>query len=308
MIVRRRINWLIAIVAILVGSWLTVFQGAAANSCLLEFSQPQTTVDNLVNVDIAVKGNVAIATLWIEYDREMLQLVSTSGGICVETENGLILDAEHSSQGDLSFSICFKALRSGTAQVICTRYDVVDGEGESLECSGGISSISIREGCTNGHRYQNGTCSVCGDPYGAALAGTMNHWSESEEKATLTLWDQEGRVYETQVGSGYYLSGVVPGTYTLQVEQSGCVTRQYSMNVGDRDLIFNVSLSPLGDVNEDGKVTVMDLNRLFAHVNGSDPITDPYVLSCSDTVSNGSISVADLNRLYAHIAGENPLL
>ena len=71
-------------------------------------------------------------------------------------------------------------------------------------------------------------------------------------------------------------------------------------------LVEKVKISLLGDVTGDGKVNTRDLNRLYAHVNGTNPLTG-YEFACGDVTGDGKINTRDLNRLYAHISETNPL-
>ena len=59
-----------------------------------------------------------------------------------------------------------------------------------------------------------------------------------------------------------------------------------------------------GDVNEDGIVDIVDLQRLFAHLNGSNQLTN---LAAGDVNSDGTVDIVDLQRLFAHLNGSNLL-
>lgn len=62
----------------------------------------------------------------------------------------------------------------------------------------------------------------------------------------------------------------------------------------------------MGDVTGDGKVNSRDLNRLYAHVNGTNEMTGE-AFALGDVTGDGKINTRDLNRLYAHVNGTNPL-
>ena len=109
---------------------------------------------------------------------------------------------------------------------------------------------------------------------------------------------------------GYYtwipedLAGI---PYTLRASKANHVTRDYEITLGSEDIALDINICPVGDATGDGKVNTRDLNRLYAHVNGTNPL-DGYEFACGDVVGTDStINTRDLNRLYAHISETNLL-
>ena len=60
-----------------------------------------------------------------------------------------------------------------------------------------------------------------------------------------------------------------------------------------------------GDVDQNGVVDIIDLQRLYAHLSGSNPLGSG--LSRGDVDGNGTVDIIDLQRRYAHLNGSNPL-
>jgi len=60
-----------------------------------------------------------------------------------------------------------------------------------------------------------------------------------------------------------------------------------------------------GDVNEDGSITAADMQRIYAHMNGSN-LLEEKKLSIADVNGDGLITAADMQRIYAHMNGSNP--
>lgn len=60
-----------------------------------------------------------------------------------------------------------------------------------------------------------------------------------------------------------------------------------------------------GDVTGDGKLNLGDVARLYAHVRGSNPLTDPVALLHADFTGEGRINMGDVAKLYAHISAGN---
>ena len=60
----------------------------------------------------------------------------------------------------------------------------------------------------------------------------------------------------------------------------------------------------LGDVNKDGVVTPLDMQRLYNHLNGTAILTDT---TTADVNQDGSVTPLDMQRLYNHLNGTGPL-
>lgn len=79
-------------------------------------------------------------------------------------------------------------------------------------------------------------------------------------------------------------------------DQAALETTRYNCVIGD---------GLKGDVNGDGKVNTMDVSRLYAHVRGTNPLSDEQ-LANADVNGDGKINTMDVSRLYAHVRGTNP--
>ena len=97
-------------------------------------------------------------------------------------------------------------------------------------------------------------------------------------------------------------TGLSAGTYKATVKVSGTGVTEQSFNV--QFTVKGVTSSLIGDVNGDGTISVSDMQRLYAHLNGTKPLTDT---STADVNNDKVISVSDMQRLYAHLNGTKPL-
>lgn len=97
-------------------------------------------------------------------------------------------------------------------------------------------------------------------------------------------------------------TGLPAGTYTATVKVSGTGLTEKSFDV--QFTVKDGTSSLIGDVNGDGTISVSDMQRLYAHLNGTKPLTDT---STADVNNDKVISVSDMQRLYAHLNGTKPL-
>lgn len=165
----------------------------------------------------------------------------------------------------------------------------------------------------------NGLYKVPINPYQSAISldvsGTVKSYGSASEAVTVTLTKQgetKPTFTDTPTGASgtapysqnYSFSAVPAGTYTLKVEKKGHAPWTEKITVGSADVTKDVTIYLIGDVNGDGAISVSDMQRLYAHLNGTKPLTDT---STADVNNDKVISVSDMQRLYAHISGKNPL-
>ena len=130
----------------------------------------------------------------------------------------------------------------------------------------------------------------------------------------LTYKVTAGTVYENDAITGA-LSATTDGTAvgTFPIAQGTLeVSSNYTLNFVEGTLtVKEASSAPtvlLGDVNEDGNVTVQDAQRLYEHLNGSDPLeTTSNGYLAADVNQDGNVTVQDAQRLYEHLNGSDPL-
>ena len=142
---------------------------------------------------------------------------------------------------------------------------------------------------------------------GVEVSGTITSYGTEEDVVIVSLLDGDIEVESVENTDSTYTFATVPfGTYTLQVCKENHMTRTYDITVSDEPVTQDVKICLIGDVTGDGKVNTRDLNRLYAHVNGTNPLTG-YEFDCGDVTGDGKLNTRDLNRLYAHISETNPL-
>lgn len=148
----------------------------------------------------------------------------------------------------------------------------------------------------------------------AAVRGTVKSYGSASEAVTVTLTkqDETGTAFtDTLTGASgsapysqtYSFATVPAGTYTLKVEKKGHAPFTKKITVGDSNVTEDVTVYLIGDVNGDGKIDATDMQRIYAHISGENPIS----ISRGDVNGDGKVDATDMQRIYAHISGENPL-
>ena len=180
----------------------------------------------------------------------------------------------------------------------------------------GNTAISLHEDSdgTNGYRGD-----ISGDTVmveaaavtGVTVSGTVKSYGGETENVTVTLTPENGTPMTTVVtgnSAAYKFENVSAGTYTLKVEKTNHVAREYKVTVSGDAVQQDAKVCLKGDLTGDGKVNTADVGRLYAHVRGTRLLTDDYALSCGNVAgTDATINTADVGRLYAHVKGTSVL-
>lgn len=88
----------------------------------------------------------------------------------------------------------------------------------------------------------------------------------------------------------------------MKVMKKNHVTETVEITVSGTAVTQSVTLSLLGDVNGDNKVTAADLTMLARHVAKNAVITDSRSLRCADVTRDNNITASDLTKLARYVA------
>lgn len=154
---------------------------------------------------------------------------------------------------------------------------------------------------------------------GYGVSGNVESFNSGTDPVTIQLIEQgqSEPAYETIVSGGtqsgnkftasYSFSDVPSGTYTMKVMKQNHVTREYTVIVETNPVVQDVKIHLKGDINGDGKITIVDYAKANSHARGVTWLTG-YELKCADVVANdGKVTMADAGRINAH-AGKTSLL
>ena len=161
--------------------------------------------------------------------------------------------------------------------------------------------------------YITKTCSLCDDSFiseyievssEVSISGTVTSFlSETDEITVEFIKHGETEPTITLVLKGnkttYNIESILSGVYNVRVSKNNHVTRVYE-NVVIKAGELDFKICPVGDVNGDGKITVIDYSNVLKHVKKT-TILDGYALKCADVDFNEKINVTDYAKILRHV-------
>lgn len=159
---------------------------------------------------------------------------------------------------------------------------------------------------TAAHRYSGGVCSLCGEPdptdQNASLQGAFPCSDGVGGMLTLTAPGDSHPIAALSVRTGQYtVNDLTAGNYILTARKDGYVSRTYSVTLVPGENVLDVDLRKPGELNGDGKITICDVARAYAHIKGTTPLTDGYLLLCADLSGDGCLNLGDVAQLLAQV-------
>lgn len=144
-------------------------------------------------------------------------------------------------------------------------------------------------------------------PAGVTVSGTVTRFGSQTDDMTIQLIKsgESEAAYEAIVkgdATGYSIAGVLPGTYTMKVMKKNHATREYTVTVGDKNVIQNVDLCMLGDINGDGEVNSNDYAMLRNYVQCCITLTEEQK-KIADINGDGAVDAFDAIQLDLYLNG-----
>lgn len=140
---------------------------------------------------------------------------------------------------------------------------------------------------------------------GTTVKGTAKSYLSADDTVTIQLVKSGVAVYETTVkgnSADYSITGVANGTYTMKVSKNAHADREYTVKVSSADVTQNVEIFPIGDVNSDGDISVVDATLVQKYIVGLEKLTDLQKKS-AEVNGDGEISVVDATLIQKYIVG-----
>ena len=140
---------------------------------------------------------------------------------------------------------------------------------------------------------------------GVMVSGTITSYGSETDTITVQLIEAglTEPAYEATVtgnSTTYSFDTVPAGTYTLKVEKKGHAPFTKEITVGDGNVTENVTIYLIGDVNGNGIIDALDMQRLYNHLNSTAPLADTRM---GDVNGNDIVDALDMQRLYNHLNG-----
>lgn len=225
---------LFMVLFMVLGVGMTIPSSEAVETCTVTMSDhSNVTVGSTFTVRVNVKGPVYIGTVKVKYDTNYLQYVSGDLGFGYQQGSMIVMDKENAQPGNMSFSMTFKALKTGTttidnyenflADFDLNRLDVVEGWSKitinapyTASGNNNLSSLSISPG-TLSPGFSAGTTS-----YSASVSNSTTSVAVSAKaadgKAKVAVWGNTG----LSVGNN---------TVTVQVTAENGSKKTYTITV-----------------------------------------------------------------------------
>ena len=144
-------------------------------------------------------------------------------------------------------------------------------------------------------------------PKGVTVSGTVTSYGDTGENVTVQLIEAglTEPAYEAIVSgsSAAYSFPIVPaGEYTLKVMKKGHAPWTESITVESTAVTKDVTVYLYGDVNRNGKVTVLDVSWILQYLV-EEKTFDEYQLLLADVNKSGNISVLDASWIRQFLVG-----
>ena len=152
------------------------------------------------------------------------------------------------------------------------------------------------------HAYEEGICRHCGqlDPDAAFL--NISIICKTEPTLTVLIKGPNGvsiSVTADENGDCCF-GGLLPGSYTVTVSAGNHVSRTLEITLVKGENGLETFLSLQGDVDNNGRVNIIDLAQIYSHIKGVSRLRDEYAIACADIIAGG-LNIIDLAQLYARI-------
>ena len=212
---------------------LTTPQSQAAQSCTVTFSDPTVTVGNNVTINVRVTGAVAIATVKVNFDPNYLQFVSGDLGYGRCEGTTVIMDKENMGSGNLSFSMTFKALKTGKTTINNYENFIVGSNEELMNARPGSSTVTINAPQTASGNNNLSALSISpgtlSPRFSSGTTSYKAYVSNSTTSVAVYAKTQDGKAKMVYWGNSDFKVG--DNTVTVQVTAENGAKKYYTITV-----------------------------------------------------------------------------
>ncbi len=198
----------------------------------------------------------------------------------------------------------------------CEENDAVNNLIADLEeCQTGDETIEtltifLAELLNASNGQENLALDIVINPAGYSVSGTVESFAPYEgadgtEMTSVALLQNDEIVDWVDVmGDGvqeFTFESVKSGTYQVEVIKFNHVVRTYELVVENDEVTgLEYKIHLYGDIDGNGKLNVMDYNKVLRHVKKVQ-LLEGYELLCADVDENGKVNVMDYNAILRHV-------
>ena len=161
--------------------------------------------------------------------------------------------------------------------------------------------------------YITMTCENCGDYYiseyipvsvQVSISGKVTSYLSDTDIITVEFirvgeTDSSYTLSLTGNNAIYNIESIMSGVYTVRISKKNHVTREYeNVVIGEGEYDFKIC--PIGDVSNDGKITLVDYSAVLKHTKKTNLLED-YAARCADINSDGKINITDYGKILRHV-------
>ncbi len=115
-------------------------------------------------------------------------------------------------------------------------------------------------------------------------------YGETEASYTFTIGENNAT---------YNVESILSGVYTVKISKNNHITREYK-DIEIKTGEYNFNICPIGDVNGDGKINILDYTTVLRFIKKTSTLDD-YQFICADVDGNGTVSVVDYTSILRHV-------
>ena len=143
-------------------------------------------------------------------------------------------------------------------------------------------------------------------PIVQTISGTIKNLGDKTKDIKIEVLEKDTNKVINEItlngdATSYSINGVPQGNYILKVTQNN-VTREYDVIVENQEVKQDIEIYLKGDINNDGKITTLDLNYGLAKLLKGNLTQEEE--QRGDVTGDGKYTTLDLNKLLGYLLGK----
>jgi len=166
---------------------------------------------------------------------------------------------------------------------------------------------------------ENGTITKKAEPATFATTGSVQSSGVETNPVTIRLIPKGSETAEKEIkvtGNSveYSISGISPGTYTVEVSKSKHVTRTYEIDITNGDVTLDLKILLYGDVTQDGIINASDATQVKRYFTGKTSMFDQadadfkvYLEKVADVTRDTIVNASDATQIKRFFTGKTSM-